>query len=223
MKGAMEHTEILRTLAKVMTALDVEGVKKYAEKALEATIPPKTIIKEGLSAGMEAVGNKFARGEFFLSELIWAGHIMKEAMTLLEPHLQAVDVASAGRVVIATVEGDLHDIGKNIATSMLQAAGFEVIDLGVDVPAEKIVEKAREVEADIVALSALLSNVQPYVEETVKTIRASRIGRTVKILLGGRIVDAEKATKMGADAYARDAWDGIAKAKDLMSTKDVAD
>ncbi len=219
MKRTLEHTEILQTLAQVMVSLDLERVKQYTEQALQAAIPPKTIIKEGLSPGMEAVGNKFARGEFFLSELIWAGHIMKEAMTLLEPHLQAVDVASAGRVVIATVEGDLHDIGKNIATSMLQSAGFDVIDLGVDVPAEHIVEKARESEADIVALSALLSNVQPYVEETVKTIRASQIGRKVKILLGGRIGDAETAAKMGADAYARDAWDGVAKAKALMAIR----
>jgi len=219
----MEHTELLRRLAKVLTALDFEGVKTYTEQALQAAIPPKTIITDGLSAGMEAVGNKFARGEFFLSELIWAGHIMKEAMTLLEPHLHAGDVTSAGRVVIATVEGDLHDIGKNIATSMLQSAGFDVIDLGVDVPAETLVEKVVEVDADIVALSALLSNVQPYVEETVKTIRASRIGRTVKILLGGRIGDAKTAATMGADAYAKDAWDGIAKAKALMATKDVTD
>ena len=140
-------------------------------------------------------------------------------MVLLEPHYKAVDRDYVGRVVIATVEGDLHDIGKNIAISMLRSAGFDVIDLGVDVPAERILEKALENKADIVALSALLSIVQPYLEDAVRTMRSSNSGKKLKILLGGRIVDDEKAREMGADAYAKDAWDGVAKAKTLMSKK----
>jgi len=216
---AAEQQPVLHALAQAMLDLDLERVKAQTAQALEATISPQRIITDGLGAGMEAVGSRFARGDYFLSELIWAGQIMKEAMALLDPHLHAGEKVSAGKVVIATVEGDLHDIGKNIATSMLQSAGFEVIDLGVNVPAAEIVAKAREVDADIVALSALLSMVQAYVEETVTTVRASSIGRKVKILLGGRLVDAEKAQAMGADAYARDAWDGIAKAKELMSKK----
>jgi 5-methyltetrahydrofolate--homocysteine methyltransferase len=219
MTMAAEQQQVLHALAQAMLDLDLERVKTQTAQALEATISPQRIITDGLGAGMEAVGTRFARGDYFLSELIWAGQIMKEAMALLAPHLHAGEKVSAGKVVIATVEGDLHDIGKNIATSMLQSAGFEVIDLGVDVPAAEIVAKAREVAADIIALSALLSMVQGYVEETVTTVRASSIGRKVKILLGGRIVDAEKAQAMGADAYARDAWDGIAKAKELMSKK----
>jgi len=210
---------VLPALAHAMVTLDLEAVKAQTTTAIEEKISVQRIIAEGLGVGMEAVGSRFARGEYFLSELIWAGQIMKEAMALLAPHLLAAETVAAGRVVIATVEGDLHDIGKNIATSMLQSAGFEVIDLGVDVPATTIVAKARAVAADIIALSALLSMVQPYVEATVKAIRASTIGGTVKILLGGRIVDAEKAHAMGADAYARDAWDGVAKAKALMAVK----
>jgi 5-methyltetrahydrofolate--homocysteine methyltransferase len=219
MTMAAEQQQVFHALAQAMLDLDLERVKTQTAQALEATISPQRIITDGLGAGMEAVGTRFARGDYFLSELIWAGQIMKEAMALLAPHLHAGEKVSAGKVVIATVEGDLHDIGKNIATSMLQSAGFEVIDLGVDVPAAEIVAKAREVAADIIALSALLSMVQGYVEEAVTTVRASSIGRKVKILLGGRIVDAEKAQAMGADAYARDAWDGIAKAKELMSKK----
>ncbi len=214
-----KHASVLHSLAHAMVTLDLEAVKAQTVKAIEASIPSQRIIAEGLGVGMEAVGSRFAHGEYFLSELIWAGQIMKEAMGLLAPHLQAMETVAAGRVVIATVEGDLHDIGKNIATSMLQSAGFEVIDLGVGVPAATIVAKAREVAADIVALSALLSIVQPYVEATVKAIRASTIGGTVKILLGGRIVDVASAQAMGADAYARDAWDGVAKAKALMAAK----
>jgi 5-methyltetrahydrofolate--homocysteine methyltransferase len=202
----------------LMVKLDMEMVKEETKKALEAEVSPQLII-DGLSSGMEDVGNKFAQGEFFLSELIWAGEIMKEAMVLLEPHYKAVDRDYVGRVVIATVEGDLHDIGKNIAISMLRSAGFDVIDLGVDVPAERILEKAIENKADIVALSALLSIVQPYLEDAVRTMRSSNSGKKLKILLGGRIVDDEKAREMGADAYAKDAWDGVAKAKTLMSKK----
>ncbi|MEE8570656.1 MAG: cobalamin-dependent protein [Candidatus Bathyarchaeia archaeon] len=202
----------------LMVKLDMEMVKEETKKALEAEVSPQLII-DGLSSGMEDVGNKFAQGEFFLSELIWAGEIMKEAMVLLEPHYKAVDRDYIGRVVIATVEGDLHDIGKNIAISMLRSAGFDVIDLGVDVPAERILEKALENKADIVALSALLSIVQPYLEDAVRTMRSSNSGKKLKILLGGRIVDDEKAREMGADAYAKDAWDGVAKAKTLMSKK----
>ena len=202
----------------LMVKLDMEMVKEETKKALKAEVSPQLII-DGLSSGMEDVGNKFAQGEFFLSELIWAGEIMKEAMVLLEPHYKAVDRDYVGRVVIATVEGDLHDIGKNIAISMLRSAGFDVIDLGVDVPAERILEKALENKADIVALSALLSIVQPYLEDAVRTMRSSNSGKKLKILLGGRIVDDEKAREMGADAYAKDAWDGVAKAKTLMSKK----
>jgi len=202
----------------LMVKLDMEMVKEETKKALEAEVSPQLII-DGLSSGMEDVGNKFAQGEFFLSELIWAGEIMKEAMALLEPHYKAVDRDYVGKVVIATVEGDLHDIGKNIAISMLRSAGFDVIDLGVDVPAERILEKALENKADIVALSALLSIVQPYLEDAVRTMRSSNSGKKLKILLGGRIVDDEKAREMGADAYAKDAWDGVAKAKTLMSKK----
>jgi 5-methyltetrahydrofolate--homocysteine methyltransferase len=215
MRMAMEQEKIFHD---VMAQLDMDSVKEATKKALEAEIPPQHIIK-GLSSGMEAVGQKFAQGEYFLSELIWAGEIMKEAMVILAPHYNAAERDYAGRVVIATVEGDLHDIGKNIAISMLRSAGFDVIDLGIDVPAEQILNKAVEYKADIVALSALLSIVQPYLEDAVRTLRSSSSGNKLKILLGGRIVDDEKAREMGADAYAKDAWDGVAKAKNLMSKK----
>ena len=164
------------------------------------------------------IGKRFSEGESFLSELIFAGHIMKEAMAILEPHLESEALSSEGKIVMATVEGDLHDIGKNIATTMLRSAGFEVIDLGIDVPAEEIERVAKEVDADIVALSALLSVVEPYVEKTVETLRKSRVLGRPKVLLGGRAINAGIAERVRADAYARDAWDGIAKAKELMAS-----
>lgn len=215
---AIGQKQILKDLSKSMAGLDMDAVKAGVNKALETQIQAQLIIKDGLSPGMEDVGNKFASGEYFLSELIWAGEIMKEAMAIIEPHLETGEMVSAGRVVIATVEGDLHDIGKNIAVSMLKSAGFEVIDLGVDVPAAKIVEKAKETKADIVALTCLISHVIPFMEGTVKAIRESSIGDRIKILIGGRVYNEESSKKIGADAYARDAWDGIAKAEALISS-----
>ena len=213
-----KRERILRDLAESMISMELDAVKSGVAEALEAGIPAQRIITEALGVEMEHVGNKFAEGEYFLSELIFAGYIMQEALAVLEPHLEAGVTVSEGRVVIASVEGDLHDIGKNIAMSMLRSAGFEVIDLGVDVPAERIVEKAEEHDADIVALSALLSVVVPYMERTVRAVKESSIGGRVKVLLGGRAADIESARRMGADAYAHDAWEGISKAKELMAS-----
>jgi len=214
-----QENKILKKISDSMLELDLESVKKFVEEALKIGVSPQKIIKDGLGKGMEGVGERFASHEYFLSDLIVAGAIMQEAMQILEPHLKAGVMVPTGKVVIATVEGDLHDIGKNIVISMLKSAGFTVIDLGVDVPAEKIIKKAEEEEADIIALSALLSVVVPYLEKTVKAIKSSPIGRKVKVLVGGRVVDEELARRIGADSYARDAWEGVAKAKELISQK----
>lgn len=208
----------LQTLTQAMINLDVDLVKTQAQDAVTQGIASQDIITS-LGNGMQVVGERFGSGEYFLSELIWAGQIMKEAMEIISPTLTATDTASQGKIVFATVEGDLHDIGKNIAISMLQSAGFKVIDLGVDVPAARIVETAKAEEADIIALSALLSFVEPYVIKTVQAIRDSEIGETVLILLGGRILDKGKAEEFGADAFARDAWEGVAQATALMQRR----
>jgi len=208
----------LQTLTQAMINLDVDLVKTQAQDAVTQGIASQDIITS-LGNGMQVVGERFASGEYFLSELIWAGQIMKEAMEIISPTLTATDTASQGKIVFATVEGDLHDIGKNIAISMLQSAGFKVIDLGVDVPAARIVETAKAEEADIIALSALLSFVEPYVIKTVQAIRDSEIGETVLILLGGRILDKGKAEEFGADAFARDAWESVAQATALMQRR----
>jgi methylmalonyl-CoA mutase cobalamin-binding domain/chain len=207
----------LNRISKPLTDLDIDETIVVVNMALEEGIPPQTIIKEGLSEGLDVIGEKFAKGEFFLSELIFAGHIVKETMVIVEPHLEAGTQGSAGKVVLATVEGDLHDIGKNIAATMLKSAGFEVIDLGVDISAEEIAKVAEEVDADIVALSALLSVVEPYVVKTIETLKRTR-GDSTKVLLGGRASEAGMAERVKADAYANDAWDGIAKAKELMAS-----
>ena len=209
--------DTLNRISMALIGLDIDGTIAGVNVALEEGIPSQTIIKEVLSVGLDVIGEKFAEGEFFLSELIFAGHIVKEARVIVEPYLEAGTQGSAGKVVMATVEGDLHDIGKNIAATMLKSAGFEVIDLGVDVSAEEIAKVAGEVDADIVALSALLSVVEPYVVKTIETLKLTR-GDLTKVLLGGRASEAGMAERVRADGYANDAWDGIAKAKELMAS-----
>jgi 5-methyltetrahydrofolate--homocysteine methyltransferase len=206
----------LNRISKALIDLDFDGTIAGVNVALEDGTPPQMIIKEGLSEGLDVIGEKFAKGEFFLSELIFAGHIVKEAMVIVEPRLEAGTKGSAGKVVLATVEGDLHDIGKNIAATMLKSAGFDVVDLGVDVSVEEIARVVDEVDADIVALSALLSVVEPYVVETIEVLKRTR-GDSTKVLLGGRASEAGMAERVKADAYANDAWDGMAKAKELMA------
>ena len=213
-----ETESILNGIAEALTGLDIGGTIEGVNKALEQGATPQTIIKNGLGVGLDIVGKKFSDGEFFLSDLIFAGHIMKEATAILDPHLDSEASESEGVIVFATVEGDLHDIGKNIASTMLRSVGFEVVDLGVDVPAAEIVRVAEEVEADIVALSALLSVVEPYVVETIEALKGSKVGNKTKVLLGGRASEAGMAERVKADAYAQDAWDGIAKARELMKT-----
>jgi 5-methyltetrahydrofolate--homocysteine methyltransferase len=211
-----EKDNVLNEIAEALTGLDLGGAIKGVKKALELGTTPQTIIKSGMGVGLDVVGKKFADGEFFLSDLIFAGHIMKEATAILEPHLDSEASESEGVIVFATVEGDLHDIGKNITSTMLKSVGFKVVDLGVDVPAAEIVRVAEEEEADIVALSALLSVVEPYVVDTIKALKESKVGDRTKVLLGGRAVEAGMAERVKADAYALDAWDGIAKARELV-------
>jgi len=207
------NNPILKSITDSLVELDLDASKKKVQEALEAPIPPQDIIKDGLAKGMQIVGNKFESGEYFLAELITAGAIMEEVMIILEPHLKAGTVTSGGRAVVGTVQGDLHDVGKNILISMLRSAAFKVTDLGVDVPPERFVEKAKEVKADIVCLSALLSVVVPKLEDTVDILRKSL--PNVKILVGGRCVDEKLAEKVGA-TFAKDAWSGVRTAVTLM-------
>ena len=206
---------VLESITNSIVEIDLEGTKRGIQKALEKSIPINEIFRDGLTKGMEIVGTKFENGEYFLAELISAGAIMEEASSLLEPYIKAESVTSSGIVVAGTVQGDLHDIGKNILISMLKSASFKIVDLGVDINPEEFVEKTKEVEADIVCISALLSVVVPELEETVRTLKQSVPG--VKILVGGRCVDEKMAERIGV-YYAKDAWVGTKLAVELMKT-----
>lgn len=201
--------ELLEGVKEAVVNLDVEGVKEASEKALVAGIPAYKVVTDGMAKGMENVGQKYEVGEYFLAELIMAGETMKEGMTVIEPHLKAGDIRAAGRCVIGTVRGDLHDIGKNVTITLLKAANFDVIDLGVDASAEQFVEAVKEHGADIVAMSALLTTTMIEMRNVIEGLEEAGLRDKVKVIIGGAPITREYAEEIGADAAAFDAVEGV--------------
>lgn len=211
--------QILERLRDCVVNLDIDGVKRACEEAVAAGIPAYRAVTEGMARGMEVVGEKYERNEYFLAELIMAGETMKEGMAVLGPHLRAGDMKALGKVVIGTVRGDLHDIGKNVVVTLLRSAGFEVIDLEVDVPAEKFIEAVREEKPDILALSALLTTTMLEMETTIKALQKAGLRKKVKVIIGGAPITNEYAKRIGADAAARDAVEGVNTCKAWMGAR----
>ncbi len=203
-----EERQILDRLRDSVVNLDIDGVQKACKDALATGVEPYRAVMEGMARGMDIVGRKYEEKVYFLAELIMAGEVMREGMKILEPHLKPGDLKGRGRVVIGTVKGDLHDIGKNIVITLLKATGFEVIDLGVDVPVNKFVEAIREHEPDILGMSALLTTTMKEMESVIKEIEKTGLRGKVKAIIGGAPITPEFAEKIGADAAARDAVKG---------------
>jgi 5-methyltetrahydrofolate--homocysteine methyltransferase len=214
----LDKQETLAKIANSLAELDSETLKKSLENALHNKISVQEIIREGLGKGMQVVGERYEKGEYFLSELIMAGVTMREGMVLMEPYFKGQMSETRGKILIGTVEGDLHDIGKNIVATMLRSAEFEVHDLGVDVPPETFVKKTEEIKPDIVALSALLSVTLGKVQETIRALSDSSLRKDLKIIIGGSCLNLKIAKELGADAFGRDAWDGVNQAKQLISS-----
>jgi len=201
-----------KALAKLRDAivnLDIEGVKEASQEALDAGVPAYKAVVEGMAKGMEIVGQKYEDGEYFLAELIMAGETMKEGMAILEPHLKAGDIKAAGKVIIGTVRGDLHDIGKNVVITLLKAANFDVVDLGVDISSEQFVEAVQKHRPDIVAMSALLTTTMIEMENVINSLEKAGLRRKLKVIIGGAPITPEYAKKIRADAAARDAVEGV--------------
>lgn len=211
--------QVLAKLRDAIVNLDIDGVKKASEEALAGGVPAFKAVIDGMAKGMEIVGQKYEDGEYFLAELIMAGETMKEGMAVLEPHLKAGDIKSAGKVAIGTVKGDLHDIGKNVVVTLLKAANFEVVDLGVDVSAEQFVDAVKKNKPDIFAMSALLTTTMIEMENIVKSLEKAGLRKKVKIIIGGAPITPEYAKKIGADAAAKDAVEGIRICTKWMKAK----
>jgi len=194
-------------------------VKELVQKAVDEGQDVSEILNEGLLAGMNVVGKKFKANEFYVPEVLIAARAMKQGMSILRPILAKKGIKGTGTVVIGTVRGDLHDIGKNLVGMMLEGAGFDVVDAGVDVSPEKYIEIAKEKEAKIVGLSALLTTTMPGMKEVIKAIGASDLKGKVKVMIGGAPITESYAEEIGADGYASDAASAADEAKKLMGIK----
>ncbi|MCD6095168.1 MAG: corrinoid protein [Thermoprotei archaeon] len=216
-----EEREILEKIKNYLANIEIDKVPDAVKEALNKGIPPLKIINEALAPAMNIVGKKFEEGEYFLAELVAAGETFKEVLGILRPLLlkSGEKIKRLGKVVIGTVRGDLHDIGKNIVATMLESAGFEVYDLGADVPPEEFVKKAKEVNADIVAMSALLTTTMIEMKNVIEELKKAGIRDKVKVIIGGAPVTEEFAREIGADAYAEDAVKAVEVCKRLIEEK----
>ena len=213
----MTKEEVLEGLKEAVVRFDIDNIRALAEKALSEGVSAYDGVINGMAKGMDVVGQKYQLGEYFLPELVMAGETFKEGMKVFGAHLKPSEMGAQGRVVIGTVEGDLHDIGKNIVASLVEASGFEVHDLGVDVTANSFLAKTKEASADVVAMSALLSTTFPHMREVVDAIRKAQLHS--KIIVGGAPLNAETAKSLGADGYGRDAVEGANICKQWAAEK----
>jgi len=208
---------VLDVLKESVIAGDEKKVLEQTQKALDEGIALERILDEGFIPGMEVVGNKFQANEIYVPEMLISAKAMKAGMKILEPLLTKAGVKRVGKVVIGTVKGDLHDIGKNLVAMMLEGAGFEVIDAGVDVSAQKFVDLIKETNADILGLSALLTTTMTEIKNVIDTFKEKGLRDKVKIIVGGAPLSAEYATEIEADGYSPDAASAAALAKKMVS------
>jgi 5-methyltetrahydrofolate--homocysteine methyltransferase len=207
---------LLTDLSAVIITGDHTRAGDLTSRAIAQGIPPKTILDDGLIAGMTVVGDRFREHEIFLPDVLLAARAMYAGMDLLKPLLIREGIPAIGKVVIGSVRGDLHDIGKNLVGIMLKGAGFDVIDLGHDVAPAKMVQAAREQGASVIGMSALLTTTMPAMREVVELLKRERLDATVRTIVGGAPVTAAFAKEIGADAYGFDAGNAVDVVKDLV-------
>ena len=210
--------ELFKKMAQSVLDGDSDAAIALAKQAVESNIDPLDAITKGYVVGVNQVGESFANGDAFLPELVMAGEAMKAAVAALEPEMKkrGSKRTMLGRVVLATVEGDIHEIGKSLVGTMLSASGFEVFDLGVDVPAAKIIAKVQEVDANLVGLSALLTTTMVKQKEVIDELDKLGLRRKVKVMVGGAPVTRDWVQKIEADGYSEDAIGAVALAKQLV-------
>jgi dimethylamine corrinoid protein len=216
MEASMEAAETIGQVLAAVVELDIDGVALQVERALRAGAEARAVLNEGLGAGMRAVGERFERGEYFLIDLVLAGEVMKAALVPLEPLLATADAHASGTVVLATVQGDIHEIGKSLVATMLSAAGFQVHDLGVDVPAPEFVKRVQETGANVVGLSALLTTTMLNQEAVLEALEEAGLREQVKVVIGGAPTSTDWAQTIGADAYAENANEAVGVVRELL-------
>jgi corrinoid protein of di/trimethylamine methyltransferase len=215
------NEELFKKMAQSIIDGDSELALTLAKESINEQVNPLDAITKGFVVGVNTVGAAFGRGEAFLPELVMAGEAMKAAVGVLDPELKkrGAERKMLGKVVIATVEGDIHEIGKSLVATMLGASGFEVFDLGVDAPSDKIIGKALEVNADIIAMSALLTTTMVKQKEVIEELEKEGLRRKIKIMVGGAPVTRDWVNTIGADGFSEDAIGAVAMAKQLIGVE----
>ena len=209
-------SEVLAKMAESLIAGKVDEVTDLTKQALDANVSSKDILEKGLLAGMEVVGKRFKANDMFIPEVLRCAKCMHGAMEILRPLLAETGVETAGTFVIGTVKGDLHDIGKNLVGMMFEGAGFQVVDLGIDLEPAAFVEAIKKHKASLFGMSALLTTTMPKMGETINAIKEAGLRNQVKIMIGGAPVTGEFAKEIGADAYASNAASAVDTGKELL-------
>jgi len=208
--------DIVKNIEEAVVSRKIKEVKILTQQALDQNIPPGEILNNGLIKGLATIGNLFERQEIFIPELLMAGMAMTEALTLMKPALEKSDVPPIGKLVIGTVEGDVHDIGKNIVSMMFTGSGFQVTDLGVNVPAKKFVEIVEKEKPDVLALSCLYTPTRLAMNDVIRLLKEKDLRNRVKVIIGGAPIDQRYADMIGADGYAPDPPAGIKKVMEWL-------
>jgi len=212
----MANEEILRMLSEGVLEGDEDQVAEWTQKAIDAGMDPMTIINDGLTQGIQAVGAQFSAGRYFLPDLLLGAKAMDSGIKILEPLMAGEDRKFIGKVLMGTVKGDLHEIGKNIVIMMLKTVGFDVLDLGIDVPSATFIEKAKEFKPDIIGISALLTTTVGRQKEIIELLQEEGMRQDVKVMIGGAPINQNWADQIGADGYAEDATVAVDVAKNLL-------
>jgi corrinoid protein of di/trimethylamine methyltransferase len=212
--------EYLQKLRAAVLKYDVDEVKKIVAEALKENVSPVQLIDEGLLPAIKEIGEMFERNEVFLPHMVMASEAVDEAMKMIEPHFTQGEERVRGKLVLGTVEGDLHDLGKNVVMMMLKANGFEVIDIGRDVKAETFVERAKELGAQVIAASSLMSTTRPYQREIIEELERAGLKGKIKVIVGGGPCNLEWAESIGADGYVHNAVEAVAEVKRLLGISD---
>ncbi|HUL38266.1 MAG TPA: corrinoid protein [Thermodesulfobacteriota bacterium] len=203
--------DILKSIEDAIVKRDIQGVKALTQEALDQKISPSDILNKGLIKGLEIIGKLFESQEIFVPELLLAGMAMKEALVVLRPALEKSDAPPVGKMVIGTVEGDVHDIGKNIVSMIFTGSGFEVIDLGINVPAATFIETVEREKPEVLALSCLYTPTRLAMKDVIRLLEEKNLRKKVKVIIGGAPIDQSFAKMIGADGYAPDPPSGVKK------------
>lgn len=210
----------LEKLSKSVMDGDIDTVKLLVKESLKNGANPLELVDKGLAKGIRTVGERYGKGEIFLTELLMGAEAMKVGMAIINPEIkrQKKELKKVGSIIIGTVAGDIHDLGKNIVAALFSAHGFDVVDLGVDVPDQKFIDGVKEMKPDILGLSALMTSTIPKQRELINLLKLSGLRDKVKVMIGGAAVNEDYARDIGADGYAENANDAVVKAKTLVES-----